>query len=269
MSVTLDKPHADPLVGGYNPLAGIVLAPDEVAFRTWGDLALFAPGHLRADPISHPAPTPSAMKGLSRAIYWKPEIEIEVRLIAVLAPIIYQDLSGYSIKTMNPRGESAPQSRVGLANVNYGVIIRIKPNSLRTKRTGASYAREMQRRMEAGQCYRQPCFGRREFTAYYEPSHPSLWTPQPINMDLGRMLLDFLPMGTGPNPFEREFDPIYFSARLVDGVLHVPENLYAAHRARQMEMRNKIHKPARAEVDAAEAQEFDDALANVLAAPAK
>ena len=74
------------------------------------------------------------------------------------------------------------------------------------------------RRLERGQCVQQPCFGCREFPAYFEPVASDAHFDRPEELagsrDLGWMLHDI--------DFANDATPHFFRAELVDGVLEVP-----------------------------------------------
>ncbi len=74
------------------------------------------------------------------------------------------------------------------------------------------------RRLERGQCVQQPCFGCREFPAYFEhvANDARLQPPPELagRRDLGWMLHDI--------DFANDATPHFFRAELIDGVLEVP-----------------------------------------------
>ena len=77
----------------------------------------------------------------------------------------------------------------------------------------------VRRRIERGQCYHQPYFGCREFPAQFAPCGEIPPCPPELlgELDLGYMLwdLDY----TDP----QNIRPLFFRAKLRDGVLHVPD----------------------------------------------
>jgi CRISPR-associated protein Cas5d len=99
------------------------------------------------------------------------------------------------------------------------------------------YVEQFTRRVKRGQCHHQPYFGTREFTAYFSP--PDNETPVQESTDLGLMLFDleFTPAKSGAlSYFTHDADgaqvtqgnaaPKFFTAKLEQGVLRVPQNLY-------------------------------------------
>jgi CRISPR-associated protein Cas5d len=70
-----------------------------------------------------------------------------------------------------------------------------------------------------GQCYQRPYLGCREFTASFEPPHHEE-LPIDHTDDLGLLLFDIKHDG------EHEGQPLFFQARLEQGVVHVPNWLH-------------------------------------------
>jgi CRISPR-associated protein Cas5d len=88
--------------------------------------------------------------------------------------------------------------------------------------TPAKHAEMARRRIARGQCVWQPCFGCREFPAWFEPA-PDAAPDAPDGLrgerDLGWMLHDI--------DFDADMTPRFFRARLVDGLLDVTACLRA------------------------------------------
>jgi CRISPR-associated protein Cas5d len=204
---------------------------------------MFTIPHFRADPHSYSVPTPSAIKGCLRSCYWKPEFEWEVDEIHVLRPIRFV--------TMKVHALPAPtlQTITLLADVAYGVVARMVLNPFRTggvTRSGIQgYAAEALRRMQKGEHFRQPCFGRLRYPADWELVR-DIPSAQPVDMDLGPLLFDQAPIDIDRDLWE----PIFFPAELKQGVLYVPRKLHEEHRLRLMRARNTVHpiKKGRGEV---------------------
>jgi CRISPR-associated protein Cas5d len=165
--------------------------------KVWGDLALFTRPETKADPYSYPILTPSAAEGILKAIFWKPEITYSIEGITVLNPIRYQSLfrnmgqSKIAVSTVktwatqNPSGrylineDRSQRNHVVLKNVAYIIDFSLH---LTTKATEPidKYHAICARRIERGQCFKQPCLGVREFPANFsfpdgnEQIHPEL-----------------------------------------------------------------------------------------------
>lgn len=197
-----------------------------VSVKTWGDLACFSRPDAKVERMSYPVMTPTAAKGLLKSIFWKPEMEWEIDEIRVLKPIKYTRLTRRELK-----GKSRTQSSLNrtlrqtyaLGDVAYEVVAQIHRVGEGKQYPLKKYTAQFERRVEKGQCFRDPYLGMREFPAAFGPpdeEEPISETrpigPMPLSMGWKESHKDSEP------PFEDEFDPIWFDAIIEDGVLHVP-----------------------------------------------
>lgn len=209
--------------------------------RFWGDGALFCIPHFRADPYSYPVSTPSAVKGMLKSIYWKPEFEWEILRIHVMAPIRYESKRFRAVKISSRTTGDADRTlqwNTVLRQVEYFVECRILSNPYRADR---NYDPEALRRLRKGQQYTQPCFGRNEFPAAWELWEGDIPKAQPIDLEIGSMLFDLVPV----NMSKDQWFPVFFQARLEKGVLEIPQDLYAKHRDTLFRARHASHKGSR------------------------
>ena len=202
--------------------------------RARGPLACFTRPELKIERVSYPVMTPSAARGLLEAILWKPAICWHIERIAVLRPIRFTtfrrnevnskaarptralvDHGGPALKPFFADENRAQRNTVALRDVDY----IIEAHFTMTDRAGpddntAKFADMFQRRVAKGQHFHQPYFGCREFVADVLPADDM---PQPIdeNRSLGIMLWDI-------EYSPKRNRPIFFTAKLVDGVLNVP-----------------------------------------------
>jgi len=58
-----------------------------VRLKVWGDYACFTRPEMKAERVSYDVITPSAARGILRAIHWKPAIRWVIERIHVLNPI--------------------------------------------------------------------------------------------------------------------------------------------------------------------------------------
>jgi len=196
-----------------------------VKVRVWGDLACFTRPEMKVERVTYPVMTPSAARGILEAIFWKPEFFWIIDSISVLKPIRYFSVVRNEIKDrQNPLAQGYfaddPNSRtqrhtLGLRDVDYLISARIalRPNAGMSR---SAYADRFIRRVKKGRCYHRPYLGCREFSAAFAPP---AGTERPIKLSgaLGPMLLDlYAPDGAG------EPTPVFFEARLEDGVLYIP-----------------------------------------------
>lgn len=209
------------------------------AIELWGDGALFSRPELSVERYSYDVPTPAAMSGLVKAIYWHPGIEVEIDRIHVINPIKHQ------VVRTNELGEKASSARaltaarkgtvptgidvsavrqqrmnVVLRDVRYVVEGRLVPDpkcgiDADLKKASAI----LERRVRKGQCYRTPCFGCREYPAMWKPADPD-GMPRSFyegsgEIDLGIMRHSFVFEADG------EVRPRWFHAVMRDGVVDV------------------------------------------------
>lgn len=94
--------------------------------------------------------------------------------------------------------------------------------------TPAKYIAMLERRVRKGQCYQRPYLGCREFAAEFGPPRTED-RPEPITMEVGRMLYDiaFSPEGNRA---------AFFDARIVDGVLDTRPEVALAEEGRREEV---------------------------------
>lgn len=210
-----------------------------LAVKVWGDLACFTRPEMKVERVSYPVMTPSAARGILEAIFWKPEFRWRVRQIEVLKPIRYFSILRNEVNdkmvvstarswARNGGGYYADQpqhraQRHTLALREVAYIIRAEQVLAPHARDvhPAKYRDQFRRRVERGQCYHRPYLGCREFCAFFGPSSPA---DQPIKHSeyLGQMLLDLKYNSDGSG----EGRPVFFNARLENGILRVPQDLY-------------------------------------------
>lgn len=203
--------------------------------RAWGPLACFTRPELKVERVSYPVITPSAARGLLEAVLWKPAIAWRVERVRVLKEIkftafrrneVNKKAASPNVATIKNGGpapiyfadeDRAQRNTVALSEVDY--VIEAHFNL--TERAGTEdnivkFVEMFNRRVEKGQHFHQPYLGCREFVANIAAAEDS---PPPIHhsRDLGLMLWDIR--------FSKEGNtPVFFPARLIDGVLQVPEN---------------------------------------------
>jgi CRISPR-associated protein Cas5d len=178
--------------------------------------------------------TPSAARGLLEAVIWKPAITWHIERIKVLKEIKFTAFRRNEVnsKASPPKastiqeGGTAPlyfadedrgqRNTVALADVDYVIEAyftmtdRAGPQDNMTK-----FVEMFERRIEKGQHYHQPYFGCREFVAEVLPAEGAPPPPFMEPLDLGLMLWDIRFSAEGNTP-------IFFPARLENGVLEVP-----------------------------------------------
>jgi CRISPR-associated protein Cas5, Dvulg subtype len=197
-----------------------------VVVQVRGEAALFTRPELKAERVTYPVMTPAAARGVCEAIFWKPEFSYQIVVIEVLkeirqftvrrnethdvAPLVEAVRSGRRVDTVASRDQRAA---VCLRDVEYRIHaqIRLRPHATATV---AAYRDQFRRRVTRGACFHQPYLGTREFSADF--GDPDETTPIRHTEDLG-IMLHTVHHETNPKVME------WFTARLDNGVLHVPE----------------------------------------------
>lgn len=197
-----------------------------VEVKVWAEYACFTDPAQKVERVSYPVMTPSAARGALEAIFWHKPMQWRIREIQVLKPIRRFSILRNEVNTkMSPsnRGlviteQRAQRHTLGLRDVAY--IIRadiyLPPGS--EEIDPAKYRDQFRRRVERGKCFHRPYLGCREFAADFSLPDGS---ERPIDetFDLGLMLFDI-------RYSAKQNVPIFFPARLEQGVLYVPEVLY-------------------------------------------
>ncbi len=186
--------------------------------------------------VSYEVMTPSAARGLLDAIFWHPGLRWVVDKIHVLSPIRMTNIRRNELKSKVlasdlkaamlgkktnlgiHTGEDIQQrAALVLQDVHYVIEAHFEMTEKAVKSDNPGKFQDiMCRRLEKGQCYHRPCFGTREFPAQFRA-----WPSQSIpsigeTRELGYMLYDM----DYSNP--EDIRPLFFRAKLEDGVLHVP-----------------------------------------------
>lgn len=204
--------------------------------RAWGSLACFTRPELKVERVSYPVMTPSAARGILEAVLWKPAIAWHVERICVLKEIKFTAFRRNEVnsKAVTPKAatiesggpaplyfaddDRAQRNTVALSDVDYV----IEAHFTLTEKAGVEdnvtkFVEMFNRRIEKGQHFHQPYFGCREFVAHVVSAAGS---PLPIkdSRDLGLMLWDIRFAKDGN-------EPLFFPARLEQGILETPVNL--------------------------------------------
>ena len=202
-----------------------------------GPNACFTRPEMKVERVSYEVPTPSAMRGVMEAIFWKPAFRWVIERIDVLRPIRWETVKRNEItkkaslktKPIYIDEENDRKQRINreirnslvLHDVAYIVHAHQELTGKEPKGNNLKKLSEMfERRASKGQYFHHPYLGTREFAVEEfrllldDETAP---TPIPIDKDLGWMLYD-LDFFNPKNPV-----PLFFYARLQQGILHVPD----------------------------------------------
>ncbi len=205
-----------------------------IEVKVWGDFACFTRPEMKVERVSYDVMTPSAARGILEAIFWKPEFEWRVKEIAVLRPVRRISMVRNEVnRKLSPRtagqagsayfadDDRTQRHTLALRDVAYIIRACVALREHAADEHSAKYRDQFRRRVSRGQCYHHPYLGCREFAASFgEPSGDE--QPIGVSEDLGHMLFDMRYREEG-----ERIEPVFFSARLQEGILHVPPELYS------------------------------------------
>ena len=200
--------------------------------RVWGDYACFTRPEMKVERVSYDVITPSAARGVLTAIYWKPAIRWVIDAIHVLKPVRFTTVRRNEVEdivsTTNAKQamngtrkdfylvvEDSRQQRAAtiLRDVEYLIEAHFELTDPAEGNTG-KHAEMFRRRAKRGQCFHTPYLGTREFAAAFElVEGEERRSPLSGDQDLGWMLYDL--------DYENGAEPIFFRARMHDGVIDV------------------------------------------------
>jgi CRISPR-associated protein Cas5d len=220
-----------------------------------GDYALFTRPEMKVERVSYDVPTVSALEGLIKCVYWKPAIRIVIDKIVVFNPIKFINIRRNEVKSkimlskvksqMKNSGtaeiyaadERSQRAGMLLKDVKYGIQFHIELTGLKSEHEDECEEKHyniMLRRLEKGQCFRQPCLGCREFsvsrlTLVDDFDLSEISSELSGDIDLGYMLygLKFKDGGKPVNndwenpKFSDEANAVYYRPHMINGVIDV------------------------------------------------
>ncbi len=168
-----------------------------------GKRACFTRPEMKAERVSYDVPTPGAMEGLLKSIYWKPAIRYVIDQIVVFNPIEFEtvrrnevnskisynkmknlmketegkegvEITVKSDPTIDTNSDRTQRSSLILKNVKYGIAFHIEQTGLQNEKEKEEcnpqikHEEEFLRRCRKGQSFRTPCLGCSEFPAHVE-----------------------------------------------------------------------------------------------------
>ncbi len=220
-----------------------------------GDYALFTRPESKVERVSYDVPTPSALEGLIKSVYWKPAVRYRIQRIIVFNPIRFMNVRRNEVKSKvllskvksQMKGDNSPEiftaeersqrSSMVLRDVKYGIEFCFELTHLRSENDDEDEKKHyniLKRRLEKGQCFRQPCLGMREFAvnriALVEDfDYDAISSELKGVTDLGYMLyrMQFKdggkPVnGDWENPrFSDTADAVFYHPYMIDGIIDV------------------------------------------------
>lgn len=219
-----------------------------------GDYACFTRPEMKVERVSYDIPTPSALEGLLKSIYWKPAIRWVIDEIVVFNPIRFENIRRNEVKDklllsnvkaqmknpdknifINAQKSRSQRTSMVLTNVKYGVTFHFEMTGFNSgyEDTEKKHYNIILRRLRNGQHYRTPCLGCSEFPVKSielvdDFSGITVSDELKGERDLGYMLysLDFFGDEIDKENWENSkfsdmAQAFYYRPKMIDGVVNV------------------------------------------------
>ena len=156
-----------------------------IAMEIAGITAMWTRPDSGDSPVSYPAPTYSAAKGIFESILWGPAVEVIPTKVEICKPVQYHSyVTNYGGPLRSSKacanGSNYQLLATVLIDVCYKFYADVKPNrekqmlpenalrwDAKTTSPGHAYQAMFNRRLKRGQCYSIPVLGWKEFTPQY------------------------------------------------------------------------------------------------------
>ena len=169
----------------------------EVSLEISGPAAMFTRPDTGAAPVSYPAPTYSAAKGMFESIARLKSAYIRPTRVEICAPLQFQRYTtnyGGPLRKGNQISGGNSYQLIATILVDvcyriYGVVEELyKPTNVTTNHL--HHLQEMfDWRLKRGKCYHMPCLGWKEFTpSYFGPIRPETQKDKTIDEEIPSML---------------------------------------------------------------------------------
>lgn len=186
----------------------------QVSLEISGSTAMWTRPDVGDTPVSYPAPTYSAVKGIFESICWLKSAIVKPTRVEIMSPLVFHTYStnygGPLRKSKAMKGGNSYQLLATvLINVRYRLFATVEPMELETNRHSEAsrryqqaningphaYFDMFQRRLERGQWYCMPCLGWKEFVPDYvgairepdlEPANINTVMPSMLNQVFSR-----------------------------------------------------------------------------------
>lgn len=187
------------------------MKPYEVTIEIAGQTAMWTRPDTGDCPVSYPAPTYSAVKGIFESILWGPAIGIVPFKVEICKPLRFH---GYSTNYNGPLRKTGTEGAYQLlatvlTDVCYRMYAHVYPTrnkkqlnkkargwDSKTSSPGHAYATIFERRLKRGQWFTLPFLGWKEFTpSYIGPFRPETEVQKDINTVLPSMMREVFPDG--------------------------------------------------------------------------
>lgn len=208
------------------------MKPYQVELEIAGSTAMWTRPDTGDCPVSYPAPTCSAVKGIFESILWGPAIEIVPFKVEICKPLHFHSYTTNYNGPLRKSGTEGAYQFVAtvLVDVCYRMYAYVYPEikkekmdekakawDQKTTSPGHAYAAIFERRLKRGQWFVMPCLGWKEFTpSYVGPFREHTRLQEDINTVLPSMLRQVF-TGDLKNPLKFTYDQ---NVKIERGVLH-------------------------------------------------
>lgn len=193
----------------------------QVQMEISGNTAMWTRPDTGDCPVSYPAPSYSAVKGIFESILWGPAIEIRPKKVEICSPVQYHN---YQTNYGGPLRKSGIVSSGGsfqllatvLIDVCYRLYAEVKPISndfkdkipesakkwdKKTTSPGHAYQHIFNRRLKRGQCFNIPFLGWKEFGPdYFGPFREKTKVQTGYSIEIPSMLREVFSQGYNSRP---------------------------------------------------------------------
>ncbi len=189
-----------------------------------GQTAIWTRPDTGDSPVSYPAPTYSAVKGIFESVLWGPAVEIIPTKVEICAPILYHSYAtNYGGPLRNPdnikEGNGYQLFATVLTDVCYRLYAVVRPNAYKdslpdsakqwdhkTSSPGHAYQEIFNRRIRRGQTYGSLCLGWKEFTvSYFGPFR----NDTKVCKDMEDIRIPSMLRQSFSNGYKSDFSPMY------------------------------------------------------------
>lgn len=224
-----------------------------------GDYACFTRPEFKVERMSYDIPTPGAIEGMLKGVYWKPAIRYVIDRIVVFNPIQFETFTrnevdtklsmaavkkqmkdpGLDICIYTDKARSQRSSTV-LKDVKYGISFHFELTDIRNEEETAGadekHCNIIRRRLEKGQFFSKPYLGCREFSVR-RMVPVETFDLSDIHEDIRRMgdhdfgyMLYRMNFRDGGVPLNGDFenpvysnmaDPLFYRPHMINGVIDV------------------------------------------------
>lgn len=216
---------------------------------------MFTRPESKVERVSYDVPTPCALEGMLKSIYWKPAIKYVIDRIIVFNQIKFANVRRNEVKNKVPlsrvkaqmKGAGSPElfiteersqrASMMLSDAKYGIEFHFELTGIKSNHEDECEEKHfniIKRRLEKGQCFKTPYLGTRECAVKKielvdELDIGSVSPELSGDVDLGFMLygMKFEDGGKPVNGdwtspiFSDKADAVFYHPHMIDGVIDV------------------------------------------------